>query len=521
MLNLEEVSLEFGDRILFDDVTLTLSKKYRYVIVGANGTGKTTLLTLLAEQMSPTLGTISKAKASKIGWMRQKLHLYDEHPIVDVVIQGREDLWKAFEEKNSLLETENFGEKESNRLSKLEERIARLDGYRAEADAEALLTGLGIALDKHREPLKQFSGGWKMRVLLAQLLFNNPDILLLDEPTNYLDIATIAWFENYLVNSYQGLILAVSHDQRFLENLGTCVLDIDYGQITSYPGSYSQFLQKKEEVALQKEKEFSQTETQVKRMQLFVERFKSKASKAKQAASRMKMIEKVKWPELGRSSRRNPDFVFIPKNKPGQILLQAKGLCKIFDPDILIGPLNLELHRGDRIAFVGKNGGGKTTLVKLLTNEHIPDEGSIKIGHRVEVAVFQQEHKHLFMGEETVLSWLENATSGIPVEKLRQTLGRLLFRPSDASKKIKMLSGGEMARLLLAKIMLGGANLLVLDEPTNHLDLESKEALANALTKFPGTVIFVSHDRYFIQHVATKIIEVNRESIREVTAQEI
>lgn len=515
MITVEEVSLQFGDRILFDDVNLSLSQKYRYIVVGANGTGKSTFLTLLAGELTPTLGTITRAKASQIGWMKQKLHLYDEMPIVDVVIQGREELWEALQAKNELLESPHWTEKESTRLAKLEEKVNTLGGYRAEADAESLLIGLGIALEKHREPLKQFSGGWKMRVLLAQLLFNNPDILLLDEPTNYLDIDTIAWFEKYLTDTYQGLIIAVSHDQRFLENIGTCVLDIDYGQILPYPGTYTQFLKKKEEISLQKQNEFARLEDKVKKMQRFIDRFGAKASKATQASSRQKMIDKIIWPELGTSSRRSPHFGFIQKERSGQIPIKAKKLSKIFDPDILIGPLDLEIHRGERIAFIGKNGGGKTTLIKMLTNQILPDDGTLTLGHQVNIAIFHQEHKHLFVGDETVLAWLENETEGLTEEKRRQILGRLLFRPEDTNKKITMLSGGEMARLLLAKIMLSGANIIVLDEPTNHLDLESKESLADALVAFPGTVIFVSHDRYFIKKVGTKVIEVNRDVIRE------
>jgi ATPase subunit of ABC transporter with duplicated ATPase domains len=514
MITIEELSLQFGDRVLFDDVNLSLSSKYRYIVVGANGTGKSTFLTLLAEEMTPTLGTITRAKAAQIGWMKQVLHLYDEMPIVDVVILGREQLWEALQAKDKLLMSPHWTDKESTRLAKLEEQINQLGGYRAEADAQSLLTGLGIALEKHREPLKQFSGGWKMRVLLAQLLFNNPDILLLDEPTNYLDIDTIAWFEKYLIETYQGMIIAVSHDQRFLENIGTCVLDIDYGQILSYPGTYSQFLKKKAEVVLQKEKEHARLEEKVEKMQRFIDRFGAKATKAAQANARKKMIEKIVWPDIGISSRRSPHFGFIQNTRSGQIPIKAKKLCKIFEPDILIGPLDLEIERGERIAFMGRNGGGKTTLIKMLTNQLLPDDGTIAFGHQVEIGIFHQEHKHLFVGDETVLAWLEKETKGLTEEKRRQILGRMLFRPEDTNKKIFMLSGGEMARLLLAKIMLSGCNILVLDEPTNHLDLESKEALAEALVAFPGTVIFVSHDRYFIQKVATKVIEVNRDVIR-------
>ncbi|MBS0630135.1 MAG: ABC-F family ATP-binding cassette domain-containing protein [Verrucomicrobia bacterium] len=516
MITVEEVSLQYGDRVLFDDVNLSLSNKYRYIVVGANGTGKSTFLTLLAGEMTPTIGSITRAKACQIGWMKQVLHLYDEMPIVNVVILGREELWEALQAKEQLLQRPHWTDEDSNRLAKFEERINRLGGYRAEADAEALLIGLGISSEKHREPLKQFSGGWKMRVLLAQLLFNNPDILLLDEPTNYLDIDTIAWFEKYLIDTYQGMIIAVSHDQRFLENIGTCVLDIDYGQILAYPGTYSQFLNKKAEIVEQKEKEHARLEEKVAKMERFIERFGAKATKASQANARKKMIEKIVWPDIGISSRRSPQFGFVQKTRSGQIPIKAKQLCKIFDPDILIGPLDLEIHRGERIAFIGKNGGGKTTMIKMLTSQLLPDEGSVALGHQVDISIFHQEHKHLFTGDETILAWLEKETVGLTEEKRRQILGRLLFRPEDTNKKIFMLSGGEMARLLLAKIMLAGANILVLDEPTNHLDLEAKEALASALIAFPGTVIFVSHDRYFIQKVATKVLEVNRDVIKEV-----
>lgn len=514
MIHLEHVALEFGDRVLFDDVTLSLSPKYRYVVVGANGAGKSSLLTLLSRLAEPTLGEITVAKTAKMGWMKQDHHLYDTLSILDVVIKGREPLWQALEEKHCLLEQSTFGQEESDRLSKLEERIEKLDGYRAEADAASLLIGLGIEPEKHQHPLKSLSGGWKMRVLLAQLLFVQPDILLLDEPTNYLDIVSISWLEAYLLNSYKGLLIVVSHDERFLESIGTCVLDVDYGGIMAYPGTYQNFLKKKDEVAEQKSKEYALVEAQVKRMQRFVERFKNKPSKSKQATSRQKMIDRVKWPELGRSSRESPFFSFTYEKRSGQIPIKIKGLCKIFEPDIFIGPLDLEVHRGERIAFIGANGSGKTTLMKMITGDLEPDEGSVKWGHQASFAVFEQEHKHLFTGSDTVLQWLEENVPDLTDEKRRQILGSLLFRSDDTRKKISMLSGGEMARLLIAKIMLKRANVLILDEPTNHLDLESKEALAQALRAFEGTVLFVSHDRHFIDLVATKKMEINRDIIK-------
>ena len=510
MIQLSQVTLEFGDRVLFDDVTLNLTKKYRYIVVGANGAGKSSFLRMLAGELEPTLGTISIAKSAKIGWLRQDHHLYDHLSIVDVVIRGREVLWNAFEEKNALLENEEWDDTHGEKLAKLEERIAQLDGYRAEADAQAILIGLGIGPELHEKKLKQFSGGWKMRGLLAQQLFNNPDILLLDEPTNYLDITSIAWLEKYLVNTYQGLVLLVSHDQRFLEDIGTCILDVDFGQILSYAGTYQQFLSKKVEIEEQKAKEYSQVEAKVAKMQRFVERFRGKASKARQAVSRQKMIDKVEWPELGRSSRIFPTFNFRVSKTTGQIILKAKELCKIYDPDLLIGPFNLQVLRGERIAFIGENGAGKTTLIKMLTNQIDPDDGTLELAPRVEMAIFHQEHKHLFTGDETVLSWLaHNVTATEEME--RRILGQVLFRADDLRKKITMLSGGEMARLLIAKIMLLEANVLVLDEPTNHLDLESRQSLENALIKYQGTVLFVSHDRYFVDKVATRVIEVHRQ----------
>lgn len=517
MLQLEEVSLHFGDRVLFDDVSLNLSSKYRYVVVGANGSGKSSLLSLLAKERSPTLGEIHKPKSALMGWMRQDHHKYDHLSLVDVVIKGKEPLWEAFDAKKKLLDSSHWGEKEAEKLSKIEDRISQLDGYRAEADAESLLIGLGLEIKALHKPLRLLSGGWKMRVLLAQLLFTRPDILLLDEPTNYLDIKSIAWLESYLIEVYRGLLIVVSHDERFLQNVGTCVLDVDYGTIESYPGTYRQFLQKKEEIAEQKAKEYAQMEAKVKRIRRFIDRFKAKPSKARQAMSREKMLDKMEWPELGRSSRKYPSFYFTPEKPSGQILLKANNLCKIYDPDILIGPLNLELLRGERICFLGANGGGKTTLIHMLIGGLAPDEGSVKEGHNVKIAVFYQEHKHLFQGDETVLQWLEEQIPFITEEKRRQILGAMLFRQEDTNKKIRMLSGGEMARLLIAKIMLMHANLLVLDEPTNHLDLESKQALADALVKFSGTVLFVSHDRDFIDRVATKKISVNRDQVQLVT----
>lgn len=513
MLQLEEISLHFGDRVLFDDVSLNLTTKYRYIVVGANGCGKSSLLSLLAGEREATLGEIHRPKSIDLGWMRQDHHKYDHLSLVNVVIKGREPLWEAFQAKKKLLDSPHWGEAEADKLSKIEDRIARLDGYRAEADAESLLIGLGLEIKALHEPLRLLSGGWKMRVLLAQLLFTNPDILLLDEPTNYLDIKSIAWLESYLIEVYRGLLIVVSHDERFLQNVGTCVLDVDYGTITAYPGTYPQFLQKKGEIAEQKGKEYAQMEEKVKRIRKFIDRFKSKATKARQAQSREKMLEKMEWPELGRSSRMYPSFYFTPEIVSGQIPLKATNLCKIYDPDILIGPLNLEVLRGERICFLGANGGGKTTLIHMLIGQLDPDDGLVKVGHNVKIAVFYQEHKHLFQGNETILEWLEEQIPFITEERRRQILGAMLFRPEDTNKKIHMLSGGEMARLLIAKIMLTHANLLVLDEPTNHLDLESKEALAQALVKFTGTVLFVSHDRDFIDRVATKKISVNREQV--------
>lgn len=516
MIQVQNVALEFGDRVLFDDVTLSLSSKYRYVLVGANGSGKSSFLTLLSGDSSPTLGQITKTKFAKIGWMKQNHHLYDSLSIIDVVMVGRGPLWEALEEKKRLLNFSSFGEKESDYLCKLEEKIEKLDGYRAEADAANLLIGLGIKAEKHHMPLKSFSGGWKMRVLLAQILFVKPEILLLDEPTNYLDIVSISWLESYLLNSFKGLLVVVSHDEVFLQSMGTCVLDVDYGGVTAYPGSYKNFLKKKDEIAKQKAKEYEQVETQVKRMQRFVERFRNKPSKSKQAVSRMKMINKVKWPELGRSSRENPKFVFSCDKPSGQIPIKIKGLCKVFEPDIFIGPLDLEVHRGEKIAFVGANGSGKTSLMKMISGDLNCDEGYVKWGHQSKFAVFEQEHKHLFTGSETVIEWFEENVIGLTDEKRRQILGSLLFRVDDIRKKITMLSGGEMARLLIAKIMLNRANVLILDEPTNHLDLESKQALAQSLKRFEGTVLFVSHDRQFIDCIATKKVSVNRDVIKTI-----
>lgn len=516
-LQLDQISLHFGDRVLFDDVSLNLSSRYRYVIVGANGCGKSSLLTLIADVRSPTLGDIHMPKSAKLGWMRQDHHKYDHLTLVEVVIKGRESLWESLHAKKELLDSPNWGEKEADKLSKIEEQIAKQDGYRAEADAESLLIGLGLHVDQLHEPLKLLSGGWKMRVLLAQLLFTEPDILLLDEPTNYLDIKSIGWLESYLTEAYKGLLLVVSHDERFLQNVGTCVLDVDYGQIQSYPGTYKQFLSKKEEIAEQKAKEYAQVEAKAAQMRRFIERFKNKPSKSRQAMSREKMLEKMKWPELGRSSRKYPAFNFKPEKPSGQIPLKAEHLCKIYDPDILIGPLSIEFMRGDRIAFIGANGGGKTTLVHMLIEKTKPDDGVVKLGHNVKMAIFYQEHKHLFQGDETLLEWLQDQIPGMVEEKRRQILGAMLFRPDDAHKKIAMLSGGEMARLLLAKIMLSGANFLVLDEPTNHLDLESKEALAKALIQFSGTILFVSHDRDFLEQVATRTFSVNRDEIKEIS----
>lgn len=506
VIALNQLGMTFGDNLLFYDVNLNLNAGLAYALVGANGCGKSTFFKLLTGEEEQSSGDIIIPKDSTIGWLKQDQFRYEDTPIVDIVMQGKPQLWAALQEKETLLACEEWDDKIGYRFAELEEVIFHYNGYNASVEIERILVGLGIAVDYHTKPLKTLSGGYKLRVLLAQVLFQNPSILLLDEPTNHLDIVTIQWLETFLKNEFDGLLVFISHDVEFIDNLADYVLDVDFGDIKQYHGNYARFLTEKQLIQEQKLIEKKSAEDKVAHMQKFVDRFKAKASKAGQAKSKMKMIEKIKIPDVINSSRIAPHFDFTPKRPSGKQACKIEGLSKSFKDKVLFKKLNLEIHRGCKLAIMGVNGRGKSTLLKIMLDLIAADEGIITWGNEVRISYFSQDHHDLLNKSISVFNWLNDLATGSTEQRIRQVLGQMLFVKDDVNKDILALSGGEAARLLLAKVILEAPNVLILDEPTNHMDLETIEVLAKALANYTGTLIFVSHNRYLVEQVATRIL---------------
>jgi ATPase subunit of ABC transporter with duplicated ATPase domains len=505
MLDVRALCMEYGRKSLFQKVDLILLPSQRYGIVGANGTGKSTLLKILSGEEPASNGSVEKAKSLSIGILKQDHFRYEENRLIDVVIRGNTKLWQALCEKDDLFAKEDFTEKDGYRLSELEETIMHEGGYEAEATAKNLLLGLGIAEKFHQGQLSALSGGYKLRVLLAQVLYQKPDIMLLDEPTNHLDIVSIAWLEQFLITSFKGLLIFISHDRGFLNNLATNILDIDYNTVLDYPGNYDKFCFTKEERLRLKQSELKNQEKKIESLQSFVDRFGAKASKASQAASRQKMIDRIELVEIQDSNICKPFFNFQPKKPSGKSVIKVERLDKNFDERILLRNVSFDIHRGDKCAVIGPNGIGKSTLLKILLKELQADAGYFDWSETTQIGYFAQDYRTQLPPDETIWQWLEGNIPA-PTQEIRKVLGQVLFRGTDVEKKIATLSGGESARLVMAKLILEKHNVLIFDEPTNHLDLESIDALIEAIQKFPGAVLFVSHNRYFIDHISTRVL---------------
>lgn len=506
MININQLSMSFGAKLLFYDANLLLADHARYALVGANGAGKSTLFKLLTGEEEPTAGMVALPKDAVVGWLKQDQFRYEDTPIIDIVIQGKPRLWDALREKDDLLSDVEWDDKKGHRLAILEEIIAHQQGYTATTFAEKLLIGLGVPMDYHAKPLKSLSGGYKLRVLLAQALFEEPDILLLDEPTNHLDIVTIQWLEKYLKTEFSGTLIFISHDVAFINQVADQILDIDYGEIRQYSGHYTTFLAEKKLIEEQKEQLKKQAESRIAEMQQFVDRFRASATRARMAQSRMKMIEKVELPDIKHTSRISPSFRFELEKPSGKNVLRVENISKHFSDTKIIGPISFEIKRGEKMAILGENGVGKSTLIKMLVNAIVADNGHSTWGHEVKISYFSQDHHDTLNQQDNVLAWLMHQVVNRTEQQIRKTLAQVLFTKDEVEKDILALSGGEAARLLLAKMMLESGNVLVLDEPTNHLDLEGIEALADALQSYAGTVILVSHDRHFIKKIATRTL---------------
>lgn len=506
MIALNQLSMAYGQKLLFCDVNLNLANAKAYALVGANGCGKSTFFKLVTGEEESSMGEILCPKDATIGWLKQDQFRYENTPINEVVLQGNSQLWAAMQEKEELLASTVWDDKVGYRLGELEEIIMHADGYTAFDEIEVILQGLGIPVAYHTQPLKMLSGGYKLRVLLAQVLFQKPNILLLDEPTNHLDIVSIQWLEKFLKNEFKGLVIFISHDLEFIDNLAEHILDIDYGEIRKYSGKYAKFLAEKALIQEQKLIEKRSAEEKIAHMQRFVERFKATASKAAQARSRMKMIEKIEIPDIINSSRIAPHFNFVVKKPSGKLVCKVQGLSKSYGDKNLFNQLNFEIQRGDKVAIVGANGRGKSTLIKILLEQVVSDAGSVTWGAEAKVSYFSQDHHELLKESSTLLAWLSDNVPHVSEQQCRQALGQMLFTKDDVLKDVLTLSGGEAARLLLAKVMLEGASVLIFDEPTNHMDLETIEELATALSHYTGTLIFVSHNRHFIEKIAVNRI---------------
>ncbi len=514
MISVSGLSKSFGARVLFQGVSFQAQAGERIGVVGANGSGKSTLIKILGGDMEPSGGEVSIAKGIRLGVLRQNRFSLRDERIVDAAQMGNTRLWSAMREMEELIrQAESHFDEE--RYGTLEETVRRYDGYAAEARARAVLAGLGIPTRQHERPVSSLSGGFRLRVLLAQVLCGDPDALLLDEPTNFLDIVAIRWLEQFL-KSFPGPALVVTHDHRFLDRVATRILDVDYQTAASHPGNYSAFLEKTKEERERRRRELMGRERELARHQRFVDRFRAKASKARQAQSKARLIRKreseLKAPPI--SSRRSPALSFVQERPSGRDVLRAKGIHMAYGDRRVLVDVTLEARRGDRLAVIGPNGAGKSTLLKILSGELEADEGEVHWGGGTRVGYFAQDvASGMRERGESVLEWVRGFPEGRESRRVRGMLGRVFFSGDDAHKPLRDLSGGEAARLALCRLMLQEPNVLVLDEPTNHLDLESIRALAGALGRYEGTLILVSHDRWFVSELATRILEVALEGV--------
>ena len=516
MISANSLEKSFGDRTLFRGVSLRLNAGARYGLVGGNGSGKTTLLNILAGDVRPSAGSVSVPGDCRLGVLRQDQFLHSDESILDVTLMGNEELWNAMAERDRIVarSDEHF---DAARFSALEDIFDRHDGYTAEARAAAILEGLGLPARIHDSALSTLSGGFRLRVLLAQVLAGAPGALLLDEPTNHLDILSIRWLEKFL-RAFRGPSLVISHDHRFLDNVATHILDIDYETVTGYPGNYSRFLGAKAAERERREKEIAQREREIAHHRRFVDRFRAKASKARQAQSKLRLIEKKAeaLEPLPVTSRRYPVFRFGQVRPSGREVLKVRGLGRSFGDNRVLHGVDLDVVRGDRLAIVGPNGIGKSTLLRIVMGELAADEGSAEWGYETHPGYFAQDPKdHLDVPRSTAEEWVGRFCEGKGLGFARGKLGMVLFSGDDAEKRLENLSGGESSRLVLCSLMIRKPNVLVLDEPTNHLDLEGIEALVDGLAAYPGTLVFVSHDRWFVARLANRIVEITEAGIAD------
>lgn len=512
MIAVSNLGMQFGKRVLFQDVNLKFTQGNCYGIIGANGAGKSTLMRILSGQLTPTHGMIQQGPGERMSVLSQDHFEFDEFSVMDTVLQGHTVLWAIMKEKDALYAKEDFSDADGIRASELEEKFAELDGWNAESDAAALLSGLGIKEDKHYMLMKDLSGKEKVRVLLAKALFGNPDNLLLDEPTNDLDLETVAWLENYLSNC-ENTVLVVSHDRHFLDAVSTHTLDIDYNKITLFAGNYSFWYQSSQLALRQQQQANKKAEEKRKELMEFIQRFSANVAKSKQTTSRKKMLEKLNVEEIQPSSRRYPGIIFTPNREPGNKILEVKGLKATQDSDLLFDDVNFQIEKNDKVVFLSHDPRAMTALFEIINGNRKADAGTYDWGQTITTAYLPLDNTSFFNTDLNLVDWLCQYSNDSSEIYLKGFLGKMLFSGEEVLKKASVLSGGEKMRCMIAKMMMTDANTLVLDSPTNHLDLESIQAFNNTLQAFKGNILMSSHDHEFIQTVCNRVIELTPNGI--------
>ena len=517
MTSTSNVSLRFGKKALFEDVNIKFVPGHCYGLIGANGAGKSTFLKILTGEIEPTSGEVIITPGERLSFLKQDHFQYDECTVLDTVIMGNQRLYDIMKEKDAIYMKEDFSDEDGIRASELEGEFAEMNGWEAESDAATLLNGLGVDTEYHYNLMKDLNGSLKVKVLLAQALFGNPDILLLDEPTNHLDLDAIEWLEEFLIN-FDNTVIVVSHDRYFLNKVCTQIADIDYAKIQLYAGNYDFWYESSQLIVKQMKEANRKKEEKIKELQDFIQRFSANASKSKQATSRKRALEKIELDEIRPSSRKYPYIDFRPNREIGNEVLTVEHLSKTIDGVKVLDDISFVVGREDKIAFVGSNGLAKTTLFQILAGQMEPDEGSYKWGITTSQSYFPKDNTKDFDSDDAIVDWLTQYSDNKDATYVRQFLGRMLF-PGDAGvKKVRVLSGGEKVRVMLSKLMISGANVLIVDEPTDHLDMESITALNNGLIKFPGVLLFSSRDHQVVQTTANRIMEiVNGKLIDKIT----
>ena len=517
MISANNITLRVGKKALFEDVNIKFTEGNCYGVIGANGAGKSTFLKILSGQLEPTSGEVVIGQGERLSFLQQDHFKYDEFQVLDTVIMGNARLYEIMKEKDAIYMKEDFTDEDGIKAAELEGEFASMNGWEAESDAANLLNGLGIETEHHYSLMKDLTGAQKVKVLLAQALFGNPDILLLDEPTNHLDLDAIAWLEEFLIN-FENTVIVVSHDRYFLNKVCTHIADIDYGKIQLYAGNYDFWYESSQLMIRQMKEANRKKEEKVKELQEFIQRFSANASKSKQATSRKRALEKIELEDIRPSSRKYPYIDFRPNREIGNEVLTVEHISKTIDGEKILDDISFILNREDKVALVGPNERAKTVLFQILAGEMEPDEGSYKWGLTTTQSYFPKDNSAEFDNEDTIVEWLTQYSEEKDATYVRGFLGRMLFAGEDGVKKVKVLSGGEKVRCMLSKLMISGANVLMLDEPTDHLDMESIDALNRGLIKFPGVLIFSSRDHQIVQTTANRIMEIiNGKLIDKIT----